>query len=273
MTLVQDRPLQRRRVAIDTEPKFITIWGPIGSTGKSTLAVNLAYELSQLGKRVLLLDLDTHAPALATLLPINKGTAGLAGAARLIRQGRFTPEELDRLSLTIKYRGNKLKLLQGLASPTRWPEITPETITQLLGVAKFNHDVIIADLASPLEDKLLGAEHPTNRNAATRTALALSTVVISIIHGTQLSVSRYLNLFNQLDELQKTRKIIFNRSDPNPKLAAAIKTLTRETIFGYIPNDEPAIQLAEAQNLPLALARRKAPARAAILSLANKLLE
>ena len=227
MTLVEEKPRQRRKVAVDTEPKLVTVWGPQGSTGKSTIAINLAYELSQLGKRVILLDLDTYAPAITTLLPIARGTAGLAGAARLIRQNRFTPEELDRLSISIKYRGTKLKVLQGLASSSRWAEITPEVVSQLLATAKYNHDFLILDVASALEDRIIGPEHPTARNAVTRTAISLSTQTITVLIPSQLSVARYLNQFNLLDDLQKTRTIIFNRSNLNQKLSAAIKTLTR----------------------------------------------
>ena len=95
MTLTTLRPrsksITRQKVA--TEAQLLVVWGPIGSTGRSTIALNLAYEFALLGQRVLLLDLDTQAPCLNQLLPISETSAGLAGAARLIRQGRFTPEE------------------------------------------------------------------------------------------------------------------------------------------------------------------------------------
>ena len=273
ITDTRTRSHTRHPVAIESEARVFTVWGPHGSTGKSTLALNLAYEFTQLGKRVLLLDLDTYAPALAQLLPIAKGTAGLAGAARLIRQGRFTLEELDRLSVQLSYRRTRLSVLQGLANPTRWTEVTAETVDQLISLAKFSFDIIIADVASPLESQLTGSEHPTQRNGATRTALKHSNLTITCLSGTPLSVSRYLLQFNSLNELQKNRLLVMNRSDPEQKLVAAIKSLTRESVTQFIPNDEPSLALAEAQMLPIALARRKAPVRAAIVSLAHKLLE
>ena len=274
MTLTELRPRSNSKIKqqIPTQAQLITVWGPHGSTGKSTLALNLAYELSLIGQRVILLDLDTHAPSLNQLLPIRETTSGLAGAARLIRQGRFTPEELDRLSLNIKHGRSQFRFLPGLPNSSRWSEITPDSIQQLVAFANHNFDIIIADVASSLEDSLTSPESPTNRNATARTAIQISTQTLAVLAPNQVSIARYLNAFSALCELQKTRTLIFNRGEANLNLTGAIRTLTKERIDAYIPADEPAVQLAETQQLPLALARRKSPARNAIAALAHKLL-
>lgn len=274
MTVLQLRSKAKaeRKANAGAEAQLITIWGPHGSTGKSTLALNLAYEFAALSQRVMLLDLDTHAPALNQLLPLGEASAGLAGAARLIRQGRFNTEQLDRLSAKIKHGRTHFQLLPGLPISSRWPEVTSDTVRQLISICSQNFDVIIADVASDLEDSLTMPDTPTSRNAATRAALEISTQVIVCMAGSHLSISRYLNDFAALNELQKTRRLIINRSEPNQQLVAAIRSLTKERIDAVIPNDEPALELAESQKLPLALARRKSPARNAIAALAHKLL-
>jgi MinD-like ATPase involved in chromosome partitioning or flagellar assembly len=272
ITAIRPRKSKPTKVVLATEAKVFTIWGPLGSTGKSTLALNLAYEFALLGQRTILLDLDTYAPSLNQLLPVQESTSGLAGAARLIRQGRFTPEELDRLSISIKHGRIRFHLLPGLPNSNRWPELTPETVQQLLAVCNLNFDVVVIDVASNLEDALTMPESPTTRNAVTRTAIKLSTKVITVITPTQVSFSRYLNLFAILDELQKSRTLILNGDSANQQLANAIRSLTKERIQTQIPRDDPALQLAESQRLPIALARRKSPARNAIAALAHKLL-
>ena len=272
MTMLVTRTRSKIKSSSWLEGQVIAVWGPYGSTGKSTIALNLAYESALLGKRVLLLDLDTYAPSLNQLLPINHPSAGLAGAARLIRQGRFTFEELDRLSVDISHKNASFRILTGLSSASRWPEITSETVVQLLNIARTNFDVIICDLASPLEDKLFSGEHISDRNAATRSALKLCDRLLVVLGAAQLSIGRYLASHAPLDELQKTRILIINRSNVNPKLTAALKDLTRESIFAFIPNDEPTVLLAESQQLPLAIARRKSAAGAAFTQLAHKLL-
>jgi MinD-like ATPase involved in chromosome partitioning or flagellar assembly len=218
------------------------------------------------------LDLDTHAPALNLLLPIQETSAGLPGAARLIRQGRFGPQELDRLSLSIKHGRNRFRFLPGLPNASRWTEITPDTIHQLIDTSKHNFDVILADVASPIEDGLTLPDSPTSRNSASQTAIKLSTRTLVCLADSKLSLARYLNVFSTLNELQKERVLIINRGQINNSLANAIRSLTKERIEIQIPGDEPALQLAESQLLPLALARRKSPARNAIATLAHKLL-
>ena len=272
LTAIRLRKTPTPQVKVATEARVFTVWGPSGATGKSTIALNLAYEFALLGQRSILLDLDSYAPSLNQLLPIQESTAGIAGVARLIRQGRFSPEELERLSINIKHARTQFRVLPGLPNPNRWSELTPETVQQLLATCSQNFDVIVIDIAANLEDSLTTPDSPTTRNCVARTAIKLATKSITVLAPSQLSVSRYLNAFATLDELQKTRTLILNGDTPSQQLANVIRTLTRERVDAQIPSDEPALQLAESQRLPLALARRKSAARNAIAALAHKLL-
>ena len=272
MTLLQTRSRTKPRNKLALEGVAFAFWSPVGSPGKSTLALNIAYELADLGKRVLLIDLDTYAPSLNQLLPIPKPTAGLAGVARLIRQGRFTMEELDRLSIQVVHRKTRFQVLTGLGSSSRWPEITGDTVQQLLKLAKLNFDYVITDLASPIEENLIDSNHVTPRNAATRNAIELADLLLVVLADSQSFLARYLSVTTQTDELQKSRVLIVNKSESNPKMVKTLRELTGESIFCFVPNDEPTVQLSERQLLPLAIARRKSLARNAVSALAHKLL-
>jgi len=270
-TLIRSR--LKRQTAVTTPSIVLTVFGPSGSTGKSSLALNLAYEFAEQGKRVLLADLDTYSPSLAHRMGVVEPPAALAGCARLIRQGRFDREQLDRLSVQVRHRRAQFRALTGLASARRWPEISEETITQLLLLARHEFDITILDVASHLEPCLTSANHPTERNVATRTALAQADIALNILDETSLSLSRHLNHFTELQELQPNQLVVLNRSIAKPAVITALKTLTKQTVFATVPDDQPAFQLAESQHLPLALARRKSAARTAIALLSHKLLE
>ncbi len=271
LTLVRSKP--KPKTALATTTLVIAISGPTGSTGKSSLALNLAYEFAELGKKTILVDLDTYSPSISTLLGITEPTAAITGCARLIRQGRFDREQLDRLSVRVNYRKSSFHCLTGLASTRRWGEISQDTVTHLINLCRFEFEIVILDLASHLEDQLTSPSNPVPRNTATRVALAQCDQAITVLNASQLSMSRYLAVFSELQEIQRNRLIVLNRSDPKPAISRALKTLTKETIFASIPDDQASFELSESEHLPLALARRKSPARNAIAQLTNKLLE
>jgi cellulose biosynthesis protein BcsQ len=146
-------------------------------------------------------------------------------------------------------------------------------VAHLINLSRFEFEIVIVDLAPHLEDSITSPSNPISRNTATRAALAKSDLAISVLNHSQLSVSRYLGVFAELQDIQRNRLIVLNRSDPKPAITSALKNLTKETIFATIPDDHASFELAESQHLPLALARRKSPARNAIAQLTNKLLE
>ena len=84
----------------------ICVWGPTGSPGKSTLALNLACELASSGKQVLLIDLDTYSASIGTLIGVAEPGPGVAAAARLARSDELRPGKVcfER----IRSKGGKL---------------------------------------------------------------------------------------------------------------------------------------------------------------------
>jgi Mrp family chromosome partitioning ATPase len=65
--------------------KVVTVWGSAGS-GKTLLAINLAFQLAEANRSVALLDLDTKRPSIAASLGIVEPGAGITALARLARQ-------------------------------------------------------------------------------------------------------------------------------------------------------------------------------------------
>lgn len=269
VTLQRTRASKSKPRALD--PLVVAIWGPHGSPGRSTVALNLAYELS-LSKRTLLVDLDLVSPSQSMLLGLGETQPGITAVARLIRQGRLNAEELQRLSIHIKHKSAKLRFLPGLSAPNRWNEVTEETVSQLLQIAKIDFEFIVLDLSASLEDRLVSPESPTTRNGATRAALEHASQVVTVVKNSKVSLQNYVNQFMDLQSLNKNRILVINMS-ANDKLQAAIKQLTKESVSFKIPCDDASVNLAESEGLPLAISRRKSPARTAILNLANRLLE
>ena len=109
--------------------------------GKSLSAVNLAYTMSQLGKRVLLIDCDMRRPSLATKLPINK-TPGLSD----FLTGQATAENL------IQHCGirNDEKAFHAISSgrtpPNPMELLSTQKMSKMLDRLRQVYDYIILDL-------------------------------------------------------------------------------------------------------------------------------
>ena len=272
-TLKRSKSATQSPGRLETISLVIAIHGPPGSTGKSSFAFNLAYEFAELGKRVCLIDLDTHAPSLASLVGYHEPPVGLSGCSRLIRQGRFNLEQFERLSVLVRHRRASFRVLTGVPASRRWHEVSEDTVQHLLTLTRAEFDITILDLSTPLDSELFSTANSLPRNVATISALKRCDLVISVLLETPLSLSRYLGQSLELQEINPQRKIVINRSTRQAAYSEVLRTLTKESIFATIPDDQPAFQLAESESLPLALARRKSAARTSVALIANKLLE
>ena len=143
--------------------KIIACWGSAGS-GKSMLAVNLAFELADLAKRVLLIDLDNRRPCLAPALGLTDPGPGLTAILRLARLQRLDLAELDRLSHNLRFGKRDLRFISGLNSPNRWAEIGSLETEGLFRLAREEFDYVVVDLNDELDTAILGTESSVSRN-------------------------------------------------------------------------------------------------------------
>jgi len=119
------------------EPQIIAVTSPHGSTGKTTVSINIALELASEKYSVLLIDADLEGPSIANYFCFSELPAGLVGALRIASQHRFDLTQLERLS--IKIPKSSLTVLPGVISD-QLLELTIESIQVILEVAKASFD-------------------------------------------------------------------------------------------------------------------------------------
>ncbi len=245
----------------------------MGSPGKSTIALSIASELTDSGKRVFLLDADTYAPCLDVLLGLNDHPAGLAAACRLVGQERFDHDQLARLSTQLTLGSGNLTVMTGLSSESRWPEVSAEKLDDLLMVASAEFDFIILDVASPISAGLGSLSSSVDRNAVTRWALGYSDLVISICGSDPISIARYLAAMAQMSELKPKGQVLtlVNRlrtsvlgSSAKQQILETLATLGQITVNGFIPDDPAAADLGIRDCLPISVGKRSSQARLAL---------
>lgn len=175
-----------------TAPRVIAVWGPAGSPGRSTLAVELAVELARGGRHIGLIDADSHAPSLALALGLADEAPGFAAACRHAELGRLDPRELTRISAPIATPG--VDVLTGLNRPSRWPELSGPRVDAALTVCREWADHTVVDVAAPLErdEEIMSDLDGPRRNAATLAALRAADLVVAVTSADPLGISRFL---------------------------------------------------------------------------------
>jgi MinD-like ATPase involved in chromosome partitioning or flagellar assembly len=265
----------------------LAIWGPSGSPGKSTIAINVAAELALAGEKVLLIDLDTLAPSLALGLGLVDTPAGLSACLRLAEQNRLTPEEFNRLTLSIALGRNELRFMSGLSSPHRWPEVTPERFEKLLHDLQGAVDHVVVDLAQATSFRS-SLVHPSsmnslesNRDTLLRSVLSKAGKVVLVSGSDPVAAQRFLVARDLLSEIDSSIDpfVVVNRfrtgalgSRAKDELEQTYLSLARLRVDVYVPEDRDNLDKAMLNGLPLALLKRSSPARVAIGELAKQLL-
>jgi hypothetical protein len=134
----------------DTRRILAAVWGPKGGPGRTTVAVNLAFEAAAIGGEVLLVDADTYGGAVAQTLGFLGDAPGLAWAARVAGQG-----ELDVLRLWQSVRraaAGGPRVLPGLPRAELWTEVRPGTWKALLELFRVAFPVTVVDAGFCLEE-------------------------------------------------------------------------------------------------------------------------
>ncbi len=183
------------------------VWGPTGSPGVTTIAVNLAVEAALIGHRTLLIDADTYGAAVAVHLGLLEDTAAIAQACRAAEHRGLDTAGLAAHTQRVTIRGAGVDVITGLTRSERWPQVRAAAWSHVLEVAKDGWDVIVIDCGFGLEeDEELSFDIPApQRNATTLTAVAKADTVIAVGTGDPVGFVRFMKGLEHLTETTQSR--------------------------------------------------------------------
>ena len=125
----------------ESDCRIIGVSSALHGEGKSLTAVNLSHTLSQLGKRVLIIDCDMRRPTVAEKLPINK-TPGLSDF--LTRQSH-TENMIQYCGIHEDQRAFHA-IASGMTPPNPMELLSSARMEKLLARLRESYDYIILDL-------------------------------------------------------------------------------------------------------------------------------
>lgn len=185
--------------------RTLAVWGPHGSTGRTTVAVNLAAELAMVGQTVLLVDADTRGSAVGQALGLLDEAPGLLAAVRSAADGRLDAAVLQGHSAQL---APGLAVLTGAADPSRWSEVRPAAFRRVLEVGVGAHDWTVLDLSGGLDDPPDGMPNGPSRDAVTATALEAADVVLLTAAADPVGLQRFLGTWARLPELAPAAVVV-----------------------------------------------------------------
>ena len=188
----------------------VTVWGPTGAPGRTTLAMGLAAELSSRGHQVCLVDADTYGGTIAPALGLLDEAPGFAAACRLAGANALDHAELDRVAQTVRGSAvGEFAVLTGIGRPHRWPELSAARVTSVIEQCRTWRSIIVIDAGFNLEsDEELSSDLAApRRNAATIAALRAADHVVAVGAADPLGLARFLRTYADLLETVETASV------------------------------------------------------------------
>ena len=260
--------------------KVLTVWGPPGAPGRTSVAIALADEAARDGVRTLLVDADTWAPSVSAVLGIVDDGAGLASACRRALSGTL---DVASLASVTRQLNDHLLVLPGIPRAGRWTEVRAAAFVDVLAVARGLVDLVVIDCAAPLEsdEELVFDTDAPRRNAATFAALEQADAVVVVgscePHATVRLVTGLSELRPRVRDIERyvvvtrVRESLLGRR-PAAAVAEALHRHAGVDHVWCVPDDSAAYDSALRSGRTLADVAPASPARRVLRGLSREVV-
>ena len=249
----QNRRNSTQKIA-SYDSKVVACYSPKGGVGKTTLAVNLAYALATMSKKIALIDLNLQFGEVGVFLDITKGDT----IADMVQEHSF---ELSTIKSYLIRHQSGIQVMLSSSSPEYAELIRPEHIDAVLSSLRTEFDYIVLDMSVTLGDCAIAALetadtillvvnedipalHDAKRSIKVMEALNLQDKVKLVVNKEGISTIKVKNIANLLDSAPvlvipydlKSSMVAVNRGipllncAPNSKASIAIRTYARNMI-------------------------------------------
>ena len=244
-----------------SSPVVIAVTSPHGSTGKTTVAINIALELAAEKARVLLIDGDIQGPAVANHFALTQQPAGLQAALRIASQKRFDLEQLERLSF--QFQRSTLRIMPGSQNFPSQP-FDQESLANLLETARSSYEFTVIDLGS------LSADGIGIQSELTNTIISLADRAIMVCLADPIGIFRLLGIENLIATSRHPVDLVMNRvrnsviASARREIAITLQRLSTLEPKAYLPDDPQHIDQAVRTGVPATSLSRSGSFRQAL---------
>lgn len=179
---------------------LVALWGPIGSPGRTTVAINLAAEQAAAGRSVMVIDADSYGASIAAALGLLEESASFAQACRVADQGALSAAQFSAIATKVVFSGGTFSLLTGLTRADRWPELRAAAVVRVLKLARESAQLVVVDCGFSLEndEELSYDTVAPRRNGATLAVLAEADIIYAVGSGDPVGIPRLIRGMHEL---------------------------------------------------------------------------
>ncbi len=237
--------------------QVIAVFSPKGGAGRTTLATNLALALrKETNQRVALIDANLQFGDVGVLLNLNPKNRSVLDA---VEGGE--PDK-DIIESVIVDHSTGIRVLLAPPSPEGADLVTPAYLRKIVEMLRENHDWVIVDLPSGLNDHTLGVLDAADQ------ILVVAALEITTIKNVRL----FLEVADQLDYERSKLRLVINRSDASQGIRIGdVEASIRRPIDGSIVSDGRLAVLAVNRGVPFVVSHPESPLSRDVTQLARTL--
>jgi pilus assembly protein CpaE len=239
------------------EHQVIAVFSPKGGAGRTTLATNLALALRQeTNQRVALVDANLQFGDVGVLLNLNPKNRSVLDAVEGGEPDR------DIIESVIVDHSTGIRVLLAPPSPEGADLVTAAYLRKIVEMLKENHDWVVVDVPSGLNDHTLGVLDAADQ------ILVVAALEITTIKNVRL----FLEVADQLDYERSKIRLVINRSDASQGIRIGdVEASIRRPIDGTIVSDGRLAVLAVNRGVPFVVSHPESPLSRDVVKLARTL--
>ena len=237
--------------------QVIAVFSPKGGAGRTTIATNLALALrKETNQRVALVDANLQFGDVGVLLNLNPKNRSVLDAVEGGEPDR------DIINSVVVDHSTGIRVLLAPPSPEGADLVTPAYLRTIIEMLRENHDWVIVDLPSGLNDHTLGVLDIADQ------VLVVAALEITTIKNVRL----FLEVADQLEYERSKIRLVINRSDSSQGIRIGdVEASIRRPIDGTIVSDGRLAVLAVNRGVPFVVSHPESPLARDVTNLARTL--
>jgi pilus assembly protein CpaE len=228
----------------DDPASVVAVFSPKGGVGRTTVAVNLAVAVAQLGKRVALVDASFQFGDVGVLLNLNPRNKSIADLA-----GEIQADEIESLDTFMITHSSGVRVLLAPPTPEQAELIGAVAVRRVLQHLRGDFDLVVVDCPSTFNEATLAVLDEADL------ILTLLTLEITSVKNMRL----FLEVCDQLGYGPEKIRLVLNRADSTLGIRVAdVEHSIGRKVDHTIVSDGRSVVYALNRGVPFFLSNREA---------------